>query len=134
MFRLVINEEIWKPVVGYEGFYEVSNKGNVASLIFKGKQRRKKMKLTFHHCGYVYSHLFNGKIKNIFVHRLVAMAFPEICGEWFEGATVDHLNGIKTDNRAVNLKVCTLKENMSNPVTRQKHIEAAINNLNHIRH
>lgn len=34
-----MSDEIWKPVVGYEGYYEVSNKGNVMSLdrIITGK-------------------------------------------------------------------------------------------------
>lgn len=125
-------EEIWIPIAGYEKLYEVSNFGRVASLYFKGKQRRKILKLSVHRTGYVYAHLFNGRVKNIFVHRLVAQAFPEICGEWFEGATVDHRNGNKEDNRAINLNVCTLKENMANPITRPKHIKAAINNLRSI--
>ena len=33
-------EELWKPVVGYEGFYEVSNCGRVKSL-HRGKERKK---------------------------------------------------------------------------------------------
>ena len=28
----MVNSEIWKPIVGYEGLYEVSNKGRVRSL------------------------------------------------------------------------------------------------------
>lgn len=53
------------------------------------------------------------------MHRLVAKAFPEICGEWFEGCVVDHINTVKDDNRAVNLKVCTQKENCNNELTRK---------------
>lgn len=36
-------EEIWKPVIGFEGLYEVSNKGNVRSVQFHGKPRIKLM-------------------------------------------------------------------------------------------
>lgn len=60
----------------------------------------------------------NGKPKTYKVHQLVAKAFPEICGEWFEGCEVDHINGITADNRAVNLRVTDKKGNMNNPITR----------------
>lgn len=65
------------------------------------------------------------KGKCLRVHRLVAQTFQDICGEWFESCVVDHINGIKTDNRAINLRVCTTKENCNNPVTKQK----LINNI-----
>lgn len=43
--------------------------------------------------------------KNISVYRIVAKAFPEICGEWFDGCEVHHKNEDCTDNRAENLVV-----------------------------
>lgn len=46
----------------------------------------------------------------IYIHRLVAKAFPEICGEWFEGCHIHHKNHIKTDNNAWNLVVVTPSE------------------------
>lgn len=58
--------------------------------------------------------------KTVGVHSLVAYAFPEICGNHFEGAQVDHINGDKTDNRACNLRWVTAKENCNNPATLQK--------------
>ena len=62
----------------------------------------------------------NGIAKTYKVHQLVAKAFPEICGEWFEGCEIDHINGITTDNRAVNLRVTNKKGNMSNPITKER--------------
>ena len=43
-------------------------------------------------------------------HRLVAKAFPEICGEWFDGCEVHHLDKNPENNRADNLVVCTKEQ------------------------
>lgn len=43
--------------------------------------------------------------KMIFCYRVVAMAFPEICGKWFDGCEVHHINENPCDDRAENLKV-----------------------------
>lgn len=96
--------EIWKPVVGYEGLYEVSNLGNVRSV--------KKIIKPHIIKGYLGVSLCKGGVKKkLFIHRLVAFAFPEICGEYFEGAVCNHKNENKLDNRAENLEWCTVAEN-----------------------
>ena len=51
---------------------------------------------------------FDGKPYSF--HRLVAKAFPEICGEWHEDYVVHHLDFNPLNNRADNLKVCTKEE------------------------
>lgn len=61
----------------------------------------------------------DGKTVSCKVHRLVAQAFPEICGEWFEGCEIDHINRDTGDNRAVNLRVTDKSGNMRNPLTRE---------------
>lgn len=43
--------------------------------------------------------------KPVYIYRIVAKAFPEICGEWFYGCEVHHKNEDCTDNRAENLVV-----------------------------
>ena len=122
--------EIWKDVVGYEGFYQVSNQGRVKSLDrnIKHKNGRvyytkgKILKTYLQNGGYLIAHLNkNGKMKNCTVHRLVATAFienPE------EKAEIDHINTIKTDNRVENLRWVTRSENFLNPLTRVKNSEA----------
>lgn len=44
------------------------------------------------------------------VHVIIARNYPEICGEWFKGCVVHHINGIKSDNRPSNLKVMSKQE------------------------
>lgn len=112
-------EEIWKDIPGFEGRYQASNLGNIRSLNYARTGKIKNMTLLKATNGYLF---FNYNTKHISVSRSVAKTFPEICGEWFEGCCVDHINTIRTDNRAENLRVCTMKENQNNPLTK-KHLK-----------
>lgn len=117
--------EIWRPVEEFNG-YEVSSLGDVKTIdrYIRGgwncQQLRagQPIKTYCGKNGYLETYLWkeNKRYKRR-IHTLVAKAFPEICGEWFDGAEVDHLNTIKTDNRAINLKWVTHKENANNPLT-----------------
>lgn len=95
-----------KQIEGHKDFY-ISDEGTVYK-----KDMTELHEVTCGN-GYRLVHLYtNGVDFSERVHRLVAKAFPEICGEWFEGCEVDHRNGIKWDNRAENLRVCTHQQNV----------------------
>ena len=107
-------EEVWKPVIGYEGKYEVSNYGNVKSLERidrNGHFRKGKiLKPQKQRNGYVVVHLSNdGEAKWNTVHRLVACAFldkPPGCD------IINHLDNNRENNYVDNLEWTTLKGNM----------------------
>lgn len=115
------NEE-WRDIKGFEGLYQISNYGRVKSLDrFIDSDHHyfeRIMKVRKGNNGYLNLTLCKNGTKNQrCVHRIVAYAFPEICGKWFKGCEIDHLDTITKNNIASNLKVCTHVENANNPIT-----------------
>lgn len=110
--------EIWRPVVGYEGVYEVSNKGRVKSLI-RGKGILKPDK---HSNGYVSVELFRGKevkSKRLTIHRLVALAFiPNPNNLPF----VNHKDESRDNNCVENLEWITHRDNLLYGTASQRRI------------
>ena len=105
----------WRPVTGFEGYYEVSNLGDVRSVerevredaprVLAGRVRKPHV-TPF---GYLRLQLTREAAKtNVFVHRLVADAFvPKVEGK----PEVNHKDGDKLNNRAENLEWATRSEN-----------------------
>lgn len=103
--------EIWKDVVGYDGLYKVSTRGNIKSLKFAGGSLQKTLKLRKDKDGYFTVNLYkDGKVKNLKVHRLVAIAFIENNENLPQ---INHKNEIKHDNRIENLEWCTNRYNIN---------------------
>jgi len=113
---------IWKDIPGYIGLYQASSNGEIKSLNRSKLGKRKCLSFVRERIlakaksvnGYYLSHLSkDGKAKLFFTHRLIAMAFlqPDILGE-----TINHINGIKTDNRISNIEIMSIQENISHAV------------------
>lgn len=101
--------EEWRPVFGFEGLYEVSDQGRVRGIPRCGSHGQP-LRPSTRGNGYKFVCLSaNGVVTGHPVHRLVARAFvPVDDGRQM----VNHRNGDKADNRAVNLEWVTHGENM----------------------
>lgn len=110
--------EEWRPVVGFEQHYEVSNYGDVRSLDriisrpTQGDFIKKGQLLTQYVTpkGYCRIQLRAGdKCKNVMIHYLVAKAFvPNPNNK----PTINHIDGCKTNNYALNLEWATNSEQL----------------------
>lgn len=109
--------EIWKPVPGFEGRYEVSSIGRVRSVphyvaVCGGGKRlteSRVLKPQKARNGYLLVSLGRDN-KHVLIHRLVAKAFLPPPSQ--DRSDVNHKNLIKTDNRVSNLEWVTKNENM----------------------
>ena len=109
--------EVFKDILGYEGLYQVSNLGKVKSTERKAKHWRgglltvksRIMKPFTSKCGYLIVSISKNSIDNKFlIHRLVSNAFIP---NPYNKPQVNHINGIKTDNKVSNLEWATTSEN-----------------------
>lgn len=101
--------EIFKDVVGYEGRYQVSDKGSVKSLLY-GKSRI--LKPFKNKQGYQLVKLSDGKNqKTISVHLIVAHAFLGHKSDGTQNLVVDHKDDNKLNNCKDNLQIITQREN-----------------------
>lgn len=110
-----------KDIPGYEGLYQADSDGFIIKVSRPQKDRRygeftkevilkpyliknRQKKPSY----YVVSLSKNGVKEKVLVHRIIYSTFHDGIPE---GAVIDHLNGIKTDNRLENLEACSHQEN-----------------------
>lgn len=116
--------ELWKDIKGYEGRYQISNKGRVKGLPIDEKfcKRAEEIILKPFVCGSGYQEVilsYNGKKKPKLIHRMVAEAFVSNPDGKRE---VNHKDGNKANNCYSNLEWVTPSENI-------KHSYAALLNV-----
>jgi len=114
-------EERWKDIPGYEGYYQVSDQGRIKGLARyvnlvtpNGVQTTRRIAEAYR-CPNIRSHgyysivlSFERAQKQFLVHRLVAAVFVD---GYAPNKEVNHKNGCKLDNKAVNLEWVTSVEN-----------------------
>jgi hypothetical protein len=102
-------EEIWKDIPGYEGIYQASTEGRIRSLKFN------KIKiLKPGNCrGYSLVGLaIDGTKEYIQIHKLIAITFLNHKPDGHK-LVIDHINGIRSDDRLENLRIVTQRENLN---------------------
>ena len=114
--------ETWKDIAGFEGFYNVSDKGRIYSVERKDSRGNRCggriLNPRYDKDGYLRVTLCkNGKYKTKKVHRLVAEAFIPNPKGFLE---VNHKDENKSNNESSNLEWCTHKYNMNHGTLKER--------------
>ena len=136
-----MTDEEWRPVVGFEGYYEVSSLGRVRSLDrvgvdSRGRDRFRKgrtLKPGVASNGYdtvnLGVHEASIPRRNYTIHRLVCEAFHGAMP--FQGAVARHLNDVRGDNRAENLSWGSSKDNYQDAINNGGRVISEVCGLGH---
>lgn len=121
-----MEQEIWKPIPGYEGLYEVSNLGRIRSLdriiirknietFIKGDIKS----MAVNNSGYYRVALYkDNKYRNFYVHKLIFCSFNNIGIN--DRIMINHLDEDKLNNKLLNLELSNFRENGSYSIDKSK--------------
>ena len=130
-----LDGEEWRDVVGYEGYYMVSNLGRILAskrdIVYKnGRIHHLEPKLVKPQVmpnGYIQVRLWkDNKEKKMYVHRIVGEAFISNPNNYPE---IDHIDAIRDNNVVSNLQWVSRSMNKLNPITRKRNSESKKGNL-----
>jgi hypothetical protein len=121
--------EKWKPVEGYEGYYEVSNHGRLKMLPAMRKDGKQRPERIIHGCknsrGYMTCRLYSPRMeKSRTIHSIVAVAW---CPKQDYQTEVNHRDLDKTNNHPDNLEWCSRTENNQHAARNGHHNTAILN-------
>lgn len=130
------DNEIWKDIEGYEGLYQVSNMGNIKGLdryvtVYRyGKpysrlQKGGIIKIQKDQHGYNQVQLHKGNRKSVETCRVCILVAKHFIPNQENKPCVDHINTIRDDDRACNLRWVSYKENANNPLTKERYKSAS---------
>ena len=116
-------KELWLPIIGYEGLYDVSNFGRI-----RNSRTNKILSLANNRQGYKLVTLYkNKKLKTFLAHRLVAIAFIENPNSFPE---INHIDENKQNNNVSNLEWCDRVYNANYGTGNKRRVEQRIKNGN----
>lgn len=104
-------EEIFKKIPNYS-LYQCSNLGRIKTFNWKNQGIERIMKPALDGCGYLRTVLkrdSDGKLCTIKVHRIVGITWIDNPNKYPQ---INHLNGVRSDNRVINLEWCTCSQNI----------------------
>lgn len=126
-------QELWREIPGYDRYEAEAYQGKVRSKNYRHSGKPKELKAFKMHpngrCNkYLGINLWkDGKQGSVIpVHRIIALTFPEICGEYFEGAVVNHKDENPENNSAFNLEWCTVKYNNAYGTAKERGFETKV--------
>lgn len=111
-------KEYWRTIPGYDNYEAEAYTGKIRNKNFRGTGKPRELKPFYRNPNRdnylaVNLRVDGKKCPTTQVHRLIVLTFPEICGELFEGAVVNHKDENQENNSAFNLETCTVAFNNS---------------------
>lgn len=114
-------KEVWKPIIGFDGVYEVSNLGNVVSNNYNRTGKRRLLKPSHNSWGYKEVQLSKGgRVKHFTIHRLVATHFLPNKNDLPE---INHIDENKDNNSVFNLEWCNRSHNINHGTRNQRTVD-----------